>query len=50
LKQFASRYDEKVKYSLYFGGMNHRITAFLSIKFLKNLGEKVDIKAKEKQI
>lgn len=49
LKQFASRYDEKVKYSLYFGGMNHRVTAFLSRKFLKSLGEKIDSEAKEKQ-
>jgi hypothetical protein len=49
LKQLASRYDEKIKYNPYFGGMNHRVTAFLSRKFMKSLGEKTESETKEKQ-
>ena len=49
LKQLDLRYDEKSKYKEYFGGMNHKVTAFLSRKFLKSLGEKTESIAKEKQ-
>lgn len=49
LKQLALKYDEKVKYKEYFGGMHHKATAFLSRKFLKSLGEKTESLVKEKQ-
>ncbi len=49
LKQLALKYDEKSKYKEYFGGINHKVTAFLSRKLLKSLGEKTDSENKEKQ-
>ncbi len=49
LKQYAARYEDKVKYNPYFGGMNHRVTSFLSRKFMKSLGEKISSESKEKQ-
>ena len=48
LKQLAKKYNEKAKYKTYFGGMNHRVTAFLSRKLLKRLGEKTESTVKEK--